>query len=426
MLKTVGKKTPCVTRFSTSGGEKGSADSARDPRGFATKCYTEEGNWDWVWNNAPFFFLRDPAKFPAFVHSQKRDPQTNLKDPTMFWDYITSNPESIMMVVWLFSEYGTVKSYRNMNGYMGHTHKWVKPDGSFKYIQMYLQTDQGYQFNTDDDSLDLAGTNGDHATQDLYEAIKRGDYPTWTAYVQVLDPSEAETYRHDIFDITTHWPLEDLPPRPFGKLTLNRNPENYFAEIEQLSLSPSHLVPGIEPSADPVLQARMFAYPDAQRHRMGPNYQQLPVNRPKHAFNSLQRDGAAAVLGNGGAFPSHLSSSVPLSYKSSRLLTPHEEWKGPITAKPRWGPEDIDFDGPDGPRGMWNMMGVEEKYKGWQDKMVGNISRHLSGACADVRSKAYALLRRVHEDLGGPVERQTEALAVLKDSGAKLAKVKGH
>ncbi|KAL8641588.1 MAG: hypothetical protein Q9226_008615 [Calogaya cf. arnoldii] len=417
MLNTVGKKTACVSRFSTSGGEKGSADSARDPRGFATKFYTDEGNWDWVYNNAPFFFLRDPAKFPAFVHSQKRDPQTNLKDATMYWDYITNNPESIGMVVWLFSEYGTVKSYRHMNAYMGHTHKWVKPDGSFKYIQMYLQTDQGYQFNTDEQAQNLAGTNGDHATQDLFEAIEKGDYPTWTAYVQVLDPLDAETYRYDIFDITTHWPLEDMPARPFGKLTLNRNPDNHFAEIEQLAFSPSHLVPGIEPSADPVLQARMFSYPDAQRHRLGVNYQQIPVNRPKQAFNPLQRDGAGAVQGNGGAFPSHLSSTRPMTYKDrSSLVTPsHEQWSGSVTAKPRWQPSDIDFDSPDSPRGFWDMIGEKDKYAGWQGKMIGNIARHLSGARVDVRTKAYVLFRRVHDDLGDGVERETEALAVAKE-----------
>ncbi|KAL8736329.1 MAG: hypothetical protein Q9181_002483 [Wetmoreana brouardii] len=277
-----------------------------------------------------------------------------------------------------------------MNKYIGHTHKWVKPDGSFKYVQMYLQTDQGYEFNNDEQAYKIA----------------------------ILDPSDAGNFRYDIFDITKRWRLEDLPARPFGKLTLNRSPDNYFAEIEQLALSPSHLVPGIEPSADPVLQARMFAYPDAQRHRLGVNYQRIPVNCPKHAFNPLQRDGKAAGHGNGGTLPSRLSSSCPISYKRRLLLAPHEEWKGRITAESRWGSSDTVFESPHSPRGFWTMIGEEKKYGDWQEKMVGNISRHLSGACADVRRRAYALFRRVHEDLGHGVETETEteALAAVRDT----------
>ena len=411
MLNTVGKKTPCVTRFSTTGGEKGSADSLRDPRGFATKFYTEEGNWDWVHLNVPFFFLRDPAKFPAFVHSQKRDPQTNLKDATMYWDWITNNQESIHMVMWLFSEYGTFRSYRHMNSYMGHTHKFVKPDGSFKYVHIYFDTDQGHEYMADEEAQELVATDSDHFTRDLYESIQKGNFPTWTAKVQVLDPADAERFRYNIFDITKHWPLDDIPARPFGKLTLNRNPDNYFAEIEQLAFSPSHLVPGIEPSADPVLQARLFAYPDTQRHRLGVNYQQIPVNQPKHAFNPLQRDGAGTVNRNCGSFPSYLSSHSPVRFRSEAKATSHEEWVGRVSTEPLLDLSDVDFQCAHDD--LWVKFGNDPSYQGWRPKLITNISKHLCHAEEGVRRKAYDMFKRVHDDFGSGVEGETEALAVL-------------
>lgn len=303
MLSSVGKKTPCVARFSTVGGEKGSPDTARDPRGFSVKFYTDEGNHDWVFNNTPVFFIRDPSKFPVFIHTQKRNPQTNLKDATMFWDYLSQNQECIHQIMHLFSDRGTPYSYRHMNGYSGHTFKWVKEDGSFVYVQIHMKTDQGNKTFTNAEAGEMAGSNPDWNTQDLFESIEKGDYPSWTCYVQVLTPEQAEKFKWNIFDLTKVWPQGEVPLRPFGKFTLNKNPENYFAEIEQAAFSPSHLVPGVEPSNDPVLQSRLFSYPDTHRHRLGVNYQQIEVNKPLNAFNPFQRDGAMAMNRNLGANP---------------------------------------------------------------------------------------------------------------------------
>lgn len=290
--------------------------------------YTQDGNWDWVYNNTPVFFIRDPSNFPIFIHTQKRHPQTNLKDATMFWDYLSTHQESIHQVMTLFSDRGTPYSFRHMNGYSGHTHKFIKPDGSFVYVQIHLKTDQGIRNLNNEEAARLAGENPDHATQDLFEAIQRGEHPSWTAYVQVLTPEQAEKFRWNIFDLTKVWPHSEVPLRRFGRFTLNRNPENYFAEIEQVAFSPSHLVPGIEPSADPVLQSRLFSYPDTHRHRLGVNYQQIPVNAPLHAFNPFQRDGAMAVNGNYGANPNYPSSYRPLTYRPVQATNPHEKWTG--------------------------------------------------------------------------------------------------
>jgi catalase len=281
-----------------------------------------------VYNNTPVFFIRDPVNFPIFIHTQKRHPQTNLKDATMFWDYLSTHQEAIHQVMQLFSDRGTPYSYRHMNGYSGHTHKFTKPDGSFVYVQIHLKTDQGVRNLTNEEATKLAGENPDHATQDLFEAIQRGEHPSWTVYVQTLTPEQAQQFKWNVFDLTKVWPQAEVPLRRFGRLTLNRNAENYFAEIEQAAFSPSHLVPGVEPSADPVLQSRLFSYPDTHRHRLGVNYQQIPVNAPLRAFNPFQRDGAMVVNGNYGANPNYPSTYRSLMYRNVSPTNPHEQWTG--------------------------------------------------------------------------------------------------
>ncbi|MCJ1350869.1 MAG: peroxisomal catalase A [Icmadophila ericetorum] len=404
MLNGVGKKTKCVARFSTVGGEKGSPDSARDPRGFSVKFYTEEGNWDWVFNNTPVFFLRDPSKFPIFIHTQKRNPQTNLKDATMFWDYLSTHQESAHQVMQLFSDRGTPYSYRNMNGYSGHTYKFTKPDGTFNYIQIHLKTDQGIKNFNNEEATKMAADNPDHHTQDLFEAIQKGEYPSWTAYVQVLSPEQAERFRWNIFDLTKVWPHKEVPLRPFGKFTLNKNAENYFAEIEQVAFSPSHIVPGIEPSADPVLQSRLFSYPDTHRHRLGVNYQQIPVNAPLRAFNPYQRDGIMAVNGNYGANPNYPSTYRNLSYKPVKPSQEHEKWAGaaisqqlPVTNEDFYQPSLL-----------WEVLG---KQPGQQENFIKNVSGHLCAAKEPTRKRTYELFTRINKGLGAKIEKETEALA---------------
>jgi catalase len=402
MLSSVGKKTNCVVRFSTVGGEKGSADTARDPRGFAIKFYTQEGNWDWVYNNTPIFFLRDPVNFPLFIHTQKRSPQSNLKDATMFWDYLVHHQESVHQLMHLFSDRGTPYSYRHMNGYSGHTHKWTKPDGSFVYVQVHLKTDQGNKTFTNEEAGKLSGENPDHSTQDLFEAIQKGDHPSWTVYVQVLTQEQAEKFRWNIFDLTKVWPQGEVPLRPFGKLTLNRNPENYHAEIEQVAFSPSHLVPGVEPSADPVLQSRLFSYPDTHRHRLGVNYHQIPVNAPLRAFNPFQRDGAMVVNGNYGANPNYPSSYRGLTYRNVSAAGAHETWTGKVVSEV-FGPV-VDDDYVQA-KGLWDVLG---RTPGQQENFIHNVAVHACNAHVDTRTKVYEMFGKVDHALGEAIKDQTE------------------
>ncbi|KAI9846759.1 MAG: peroxisomal catalase A [Sclerophora amabilis] len=411
MLKEVGKKTKCVARFSTVGGEKGSADSARDPRGFSVKMYTDEGNWDWVFNNTPVFFLRDPTKFPLFIHTQKRNPQTNLKDATMFWDYLSTHQESVHQVMQLFSDRGTPYSYRHMNGYSGHTYKFTKPDGTFKYVQIHVKTDQGIKTFNNEEAGNMAAENPDWHTQDLFDAISKGENPSWTCYVQVLDPAEAEKFRWNIFDLTKVWPQKDVPLRPFGKLTLNKNPENYFGEIEQVAFSPSHMVPGVEASADPVLQSRLFSYPDTHRHRLGVNYQQIPVNCPLRSFNPYQRDGLMAVNGNYGANPNYPSTFRGMTYKPVQPSESHEKFVGAaVNHRQEVGPDDYVQ-----ANGLWEVLG---RQPGQQDNFVGNVAGHLSAAKESVRKNTYDMFSKVNQDLGARIAKETEAKAPHPQSQA--------
>jgi len=310
-LSNVGKKTDVFARFSTVGGEKGSADAERDPRGFALKFYTEEGNYDMTGNNTPVFFIRDPLKFPDFIHTQKRDPATNLKNATMAWDFWSLTPESIHQVTILFSDRGTPATYRNMNGYSSHTYKWYNAKGEYFWVQYHFKTDQGIKNLTDPEAAEMCGKNPDHATSDLYNAIKGGDYPSWTLEMQILSPEQAKDFGWDIFDITKVWPHKEVPPITVGKLVLNKNPENYFAEVEQAAFNPGNLVPGIGVSPDKMLQGRLFSYHDTHLHRLGPNYHLIPVNQAKHApENSYQRDGSMRVDANGGGGPNYWPNSV--------------------------------------------------------------------------------------------------------------------
>lgn len=311
LFSEVGKRTPVLARFSTVGGEKGSADSERDPRGFALKFYTEEGNWDMVGNNTPVFFIRDPIKFPDFIHTQKRCPQTNLKNADMFWDFLSLVPESNHQVTILFSDRGTPYGYRHMNGYGSHTFCWTNEKGEVSYVKLHFKTLQGVKNLSAEEAGNLKNTDGDFATRDLFNSIKDGDFPRWKFQIQVMPEKDAPNYRWNVFDVTKVWPHKDYPLQDVGILTLNRNPQNYFAEIEQAAFAPSHLVPGMEPSLDRMLIGRFYSYPDTHRHRLGVNYSQIPVNCPyRTKVHNNQRDGAMAVNGNQGSNPNYEPNSL--------------------------------------------------------------------------------------------------------------------
>jgi len=304
LFAAVGKQTETFLRFSTVGGEKGSADTERDPRGFAVRFYTEDGNWDLVGNNTPTFFLKDGIKFPDFIHTQKRDPQTNLKSAQMMWDFWSRAPESLHQVTILFSDRGTPDGYRHMDGFGSHTYSLVNDAGERVWVKWHFKTLQGIRNLSASEAVRLAGVDPDYAQRDLFNAIARGDFPRWSVEIQVMDDVQRAAWEAqtgwDAFDLTKVWPQGDFPRIPVGILELNRNPDNYHADVEQAALSPANIVPGMGYSPDKMLQARLFAYHDAQLYRVGTNHQHLPVNRPRCPFHNQQRDGAMA-LANGGA-----------------------------------------------------------------------------------------------------------------------------
>ena len=304
LFSAAGKTTETFVRFSTVGGEKGSADTERDPRGFAIRFYTEEGNWDLVGNNTPMFFIKDPIKFPDFVHTQKRDPQTNLKSAQMMWDFWSKAPESLHQVTMLFSDRGTPDGYRRMDGFGSHTFSLINAAGERVWVKWHLKTKQGIQNLTAEEAARLAGADPDHAQRDLFNAIAEGKFPKWDVSIQVMTEADAVAWEQrtgwNPFDLTKVWPHGDFPRIPAGVLELNRNPDNYHADVEQAAFSPANIVPGMGYSPDKMLQGRLFAYHDAQLYRVGTNHQHLPVNRPRCPFHHQQRDGQMA-LENGGA-----------------------------------------------------------------------------------------------------------------------------
>jgi len=290
-----GTKTEVLARFSTVAGERGSPDTWRDPRGFALKFYTSEGNYDMVGNNTPVFFVRDPLKFQHFIRSQKRRADNGLRDHDMQWDFWTLSPESAHQVTWLMGDRGIPKSYRHMNGYSSHTYMWVNAKGERHWVKYHFKTDQGIEFLTQAEADRLAGEDSDAHRRDLFDAIARGDAPSWTLEVQLMPFAEAERYRLNPFDLTKVWPHGDYPLHEVGKLTLDRNPTDFHTQIEQAAFEPNNLVPGVGASPDKMLLARLFAYADAHRARMGVNYKQIPVNRPQCPVHSYSKDGAMRV-----------------------------------------------------------------------------------------------------------------------------------
>lgn len=300
-LSEIGKKTPVFTRFSTVAGESGSADTLRDPRGFAVKLYTDEGNYDIVGNNTPIFFIRDAIKFPDFIHTQKRDPQTHLKNHNAIWDFWSLSPESLHQVTILMSDRGIPATFRHMHGFGSHTFKWTNAAGESVWVKYHFKTEQGIKNLTAEVAEELAGSNPDYHTEDLFNAIENGDAPAWKLCVQIMPLADADHYRFNPFDVTKVWSQKDYPLIEVGRMVLDRNTDNYFAEVEQVTFTPGNIVPGVDFSPDKLLQGRLFAYGDAHRHRVGANSHLLPINRPKNEVKNYHRDGAMRSDANGGS-----------------------------------------------------------------------------------------------------------------------------
>ncbi len=310
IFSEVGKKTELFIRFSTVAGERGAADAERDIRGFAIKFYTDEGNWDLVGNNTPVFFLRDPLQFPDLNHAIKRDPQSNLRSPQSNWDFWTMLPEALHQVTIVMSDRGIPASYRNMHGFGSHTYSMINSAGKRVWVKFHFLTQQGIKNLSNDEAATIIAHDRESHGRDLFNAIECGNYPQWKMYIQVMTEEEAATYRENPFDITKVWKHGEFPLIEVGILELNRNPENYFADVEQAAFNPAHIVPGIGLSPDKLLQGRLFSYGDAQRYRLGVNHDQIPVNRAHCPVHSFHRDGSMRVDGNQGSRKGYSPNSI--------------------------------------------------------------------------------------------------------------------
>lgn len=373
-LNQAGKKTPLFVRFSTVVHQQGSPETYRDPRGFATKFYTDEGNYDLVGNNLPVFFIRDAIKFPDMVHAFKMSPVTNGKsDPNRVFDFFSNIPEATHMLTWLFSDYGTPANYREMVGNGVHAFKWVSEKGEVTYVKYNWSPKQGERNLTQEEADSIQTTQIEHATLDLYDAIQAGNYPQWDLYVQLLKSDEFDKLDFNPLDPTKIWPEAVAKPVLVGTMTLNRNADNYFQEVEQSAFSPGTLVPGIEPSEDKLLQGRLFSYFDTQRHRIGGNFQQLPINAPKVATTTYNQDGFLSSRKQSGDVNYQPSTNKPEIVDDKKFKYSVSEFKDVKTAQAKiTKPNDFQQAG--------------ELYRSFSQKDKDNLIKNLSGALKAVRN----------------------------------------
>jgi catalase len=399
-LSSVGKTTELFARFSTVGGEKGSADTARDPRGFGVKFYTAEGNWDMVGNNTPVFFVRDPIKFSDFIRTQKREPRSHLKPHWRRWDYWSMTPEAMHQVMVLYSDRGTPYSARFMNGYSSHTMSVYNAKGERFWVKWHFKTDQGILNLTADEAQRLSGEDPDYSTRDLFNAIHHGEFPSWTVHVQVMPMDDAESYDWHPFDLTKVWRHSDYPLIEVGRMTLNRNPDNYFQDVEQSAFEPGNLVPGIDISPDKMLQNRVLSYPDAHRYRIGPNYHQIPVNQARGVqggARTYHRDGHLRVDGNGGGSVDYEPNTFggPVADPQRKRPTMPATGDGD-----RWSHFDEDHrDWFGQPRLLWS----EVMDDGARQRLVDNIVESMQGSPERIQRNMLWQFFGVHEDFGDGV-----------------------
>lgn len=404
-LNRAGKRTEVFARFSTVAGSRGSADAVRDPRGFALKFYTEDGNYDLTGNNTPIFFIRDPLKFPDFIHSQKADPHTNRQEPDNVWDFFSLSPEATHQFTYLFGDRGIPASYRHMNGYGSHTFQWVNAAGEQFWVKYHFLSDQGVKGLTAEEAARLAGENPDSHQIDLVQAIDRGEFPSWTLHVQLMPAAQAAGYHLNPFDVTKVWPHADYPLQEVGRMVLDRNPGNYFAEVEQAAFDPAHFVAGIGPSPDKMLQGRLFAYGDAHRYRLGINHTQLPVNQPHAAkTDNYGHDGLMCVRVTPASDKNYEPNSFggPVQTDAS-MCAPLEAagFSGPYP----WDDRESDDFAQAG--ALYRLMDEQAKAR-----LVANIAKSLSQVSRDdIAERSVAHFRKADAEYG---ERVSEAVAELR------------
>lgn len=395
-----GTVTDVVARFSTVAGERGSPDTWRDPRGFALKFYTSEGNFDLVGNNTPVFFLRDPMKFQHFIRSQKRRADNNLRDHDMQWDFWTLSPESAHQVTWLMGDRGIPRSWRHMNGYSSHTYLWVNADDEKFWVKYHFKTDQGIEFLEQDEADRLAGADGDYHTRDLFESIAEGNGPSWTLEMQIMPFADAETYRFNPFDLTKVWPHADYPLQEVGRLTLDRNPTDHHAEIEQAAFEPNNIVPGTGISPDKMLLARVLSYSDAHRARLGVNYKQIPVNRPVCDVHSYSKDGAMRI--DKVTDPVYAPNSKGGPHADAERAAGVPSWAASgefVREAYTLHAEDDDFGQP---RTLIRDVMDEEA----RERLVSNAAGHLSaGVSEPVLTRAFDYWSSIDPEIGERIEK---------------------
>ncbi|WP_339717566.1 catalase, partial [uncultured Sneathiella sp.] len=388
IFSEVGKKTPMIARFSTVAGEKGAADAERDVRGFALKFYTEEGNWDLVGNNTPVFFVRDPLKFPDFIHTQKRHPRTNLRSATAMWDFWSLSPESLHQVTILMSDRGLPVAPMYMNGYGSHTYSFWNEDGERFWIKFHFKTNQGHRHYTNEEATKVVGESRESYQEELFGTIDRGEFPQWTLFIQVMPEADAEKTPYNPFDLTKVWPHGDYPPIEVGVMELNRNADNYFAEIEQAAFSPSNVVPGVGFSPDKMLQARIFSYADAHRHRLGTHYEALPVNAPKVPVHHYHKDGAMRFFkndtGNPDAYYEPNSMGGPVQDESYR------EPPLKISGNADRYDHRVDNDDYSQPRALFNLFNDKEKAR-----LFSNTAAAMEGVPEEIIQRQLGHLYKV-------------------------------
>jgi catalase len=393
-----GAKTDTLIRFSTVAGERGTPDTWRDPRGFSLRFYTSEGNLDIVGNNTPVFFLRDAMKFQHFIRSQKRRADTGMRDNDMQWDFWTLSPETAHQVAWLLGDRGIPKNWRLMNGYGSHTYSWINVDGQICWVKYHFISDQGVEFLTQDEADRLAGIDGDYHQRDLYEAIKRGDYPSWTLKMQIMPFDDAKSYRFNPFDLTKVWPHGDYPLIDVGRLTLNRNFTDHHTEIEQAAFEPNNQVPGTGLSPDKMLLARGFSYADAHRARLGVNYKQIPVNSPKVAVHSYSKDGVMRV--NNVSDPVYAPNSYggpkadPDRAAEVHWYTDGDMVRSAYTLRP----DDDDW-------GQANTLVRGVMDEAARQRLVSNVVGHLrNGVSKEVLDRAFEYWKNIDKEVGDKIE----------------------
>jgi catalase len=379
LFSEVGKKTDVFVRFSTVAGERGAADAERDIRGFAMKFYTEEGNWDLVGNNTPVFFLRDPLKFPDLNHAIKRDPKTNMRSAANNWDFWSSLPEALHQVTITMSERGIPYSYRHMNGYGSHTFSMINADNKRVWVKFHLKTEQGIRNLTDQEADEIIAKDRESHQRDLFQSIEKGDFPRWKMYIQVMSEQQARELPYNPFDLTKVWYKKDFPLIEVGVLELNRNPENYFLDVEQAAFNPANIVPGIGFSPDKMLQGRLFSYGDAQRYRLGVNHHQIPVNAPKNAVNSYHRDGQMRVDANAGATIGYEPNSYGKWEEQKSFREPPLEVEQAVD---HWDFREDDDDYYTQPGKLFNLMSPEQ-----QQVLFENTARNMGDSPMEIKMR---------------------------------------